>query len=298
MFPKRTDLALEARELWQESAEKTTRLSGVKATKQRSEGYPVTRVDILDERGEKALGKPRGTYRTIDLTAFWQRKSDFFERAVRAVGGQLKELLPGEGTVLVIGLGNGAMTPDAVGPLAADSVLVTRHLIAAMPRHFSGFRPVAVFRTGVLGTTGVESAEAVRGLVAQVEPSLVIAVDALASRRVGRVCTTVQLSDTGIIPGSGVGNHRSALNQETLGVPVFAIGVPTVVDSATLAADLLEESGIRDYDGEALQKSRQNLMVTPRDIDQQVRDLSKVVGYGINWALQDLEIEEINALLS
>ena len=298
MFAKRTDLALEARELWQESAEKTTRLSGVKATKQRSEGYPVTRVDILDERGEKALGKPRGTYRTIDLTAFWQRKSDFFERAVRAVGGQLKELLPGEGTVLVIGLGNGAMTPDAVGPLAADSVLVTRHLIAAMPRHFSGFRPVAVFRTGVLGTTGVESAEAVRGLVAQVEPSLVIAVDALASRRVGRVCTMVQLSDTGIIPGSGVGNHRSALNQETLGVPVFAIGVPTVVDSATLAADLLEESGIRDYDGEALQKSRQNLMVTPRDIDQQVRDLSKVVGYGINWALQDLEIEEINALLS
>ena len=298
MFAKRTDLALEARELWQESAEKTTRLSGVKATKQRAEGYPVTRVDILDERGEKALGKPRGTYRTIDLTAFWQRKSDFFERAVRAVGGQLKELLPGEGTVLVIGLGNGAMTPDAVGPLAADSVLVTRHLIAAMPRHFSGFRPVAVFRTGVLGTTGVESAEAVRGLVAQVEPSLVIAVDALASRRVGRVCTTVQLSDTGIIPGSGVGNHRSALNQEALGVPVFAIGVPTVVDSATLAADLLEESGIRDYDGEALQKSRQNLMVTPRDIDQQVRDLSKVVGYGINWALQDLEIEEINALLS
>ena len=298
MFAKRTDLALEARELWQESAEKTTRLSGVKATKQRSEGYPVTRVDILDERGEKALGKPRGTYRTIDLTALWQRKSDFFERAVRAVGGQLKELLPGEGTVLVIGLGNGAMTPDAVGPLAADSVLVTRHLIAAMPRHFSGFRPVAVFRTGVLGTTGVESAEAVRGLVAQVEPSLVIAVDALASRRVGRVCTTVQLSDTGIIPGSGVGNHRSALNQEALGVPVFAIGVPTVVDSATLAADLLEESGIRDYDGEALQKSRQNLMVTPRDIDQQVRDLSKVVGYGINWALQDLEIEEINALLS
>ena len=298
MFAKRTDLALEARELWQESAEQTTRLSGVKATQQRAEGYPVTRVAILDERGEKALGKPRGTYRTIDLTAFWQRKSDFFERAVRAVGGQLKELLPGEGTVLVIGLGNGAMTPDAVGPLAADNVLVTRHLSAAMPKHFAGFRPVAVFRTGVLGTTGVESAEAVRGLVAQVEPSLVIAVDALASRRVGRVCTTVQLSDTGIIPGSGVGNHRSALNQETLGVPVFAIGVPTVVDSATLAADLLEESGIRDYDGEALQKSRQNLMVTPRDIDQQVRDLSKVVGYGINWALQDLEIEEINALLS
>ena len=298
MLMKRTDLALEARELWQESAERTTRLQGVKATKAKQEGYPVTRVDILDERGEQALGKPRGSYRTVDLTTFWQRKPDFFERAVRVVGSQLKALVPAEGPVLVVGLGNRAMTPDAVGPLAADSVLVTRHLIAAQPRHFSGFRPVAVQRTGVLGTTGVESAEAVRGLAAQVEPALIVAIDALASRRVGRVCAAVQLSDTGIIPGSGVGNHRSALNQETLGVPVVAIGVPTVVDSATLAADLLEESGITDYDGEALQKSRQNLMVTPRDIDQQVRDLGKVIGYGINWALQDLEIEEMNALLS
>ena len=146
MFTKRTDLALEAREIWQESAEKTTRLSGVKATKQRQEGYPVTRVDILDGRGEAALGKPQGSYLTIYLTTFWQRKADFFERAVRAVGSQLKTLLPPEGPALVIGLGNDAMTPDAVGPLAVDSVLVTRHLIAAMPKHFSGFRPVAVQR--------------------------------------------------------------------------------------------------------------------------------------------------------
>ena len=298
LFAKRTDLALEARELWQESAGKTTRLAGVKATKRKQEGYPVTRVDILDQRGEEALGKPRGTYLTVDLTTFWQRREDFFQRAVRAVGAPLKELVPTEGPVLVVGLGNRAMTPDAVGPLAADHVLVTRHLISAMPRQFSGFRPVSVLRTGVLGTTGVESAESVRGLAAEVKPACVIAVDALASRRTGRVCAAVQLSDTGIIPGSGVGNHRIPLNAGTLGVPVIAIGVPTVVDSATLAADLLEESGITDYDAEALQKSRQNLMVTPRDIDQQVRDLGKVIGYGINWALQDLEIDEMNALLS
>ena len=298
MFAKRTDLALEARELWQESAEKTTRLSGVRAAKTKQEGYPLTRVDILDSRGEEALGKPQGSYLTIDLTTFWQRKADFFERAVRAVGSQLKELLPAEGPALVIGLGNAAMTPDAVGPLAVDNILITRHLISAMPKQFAGFRPVAVFRTGVLGTTGVESAEAVRGLVAEVQPSLVIAIDALASRRVGRVCATVQLSDTGIIPGSGVGNHRAALNRETLGVPVFAIGIPTVVDAATLAADLLEESGITELDEKQLRHGKQNLMVTPRDIDQQVRDLAKVVGYGVNWALQDLEIEEMNALLS
>ncbi len=298
MLTKRTDLALEARELWQESAERTTRLSGVKATKTKQEGYPVTRVDILDERGEKALGKPQGSYLTIDLTTFWQRKADFFERAVRAVGSQLKGLLPAEGPALIIGLGNEAMTPDAVGPLAADNILITRHLIAAMPKHFAGFRPVAVFRTGVLGTTGVESAEAVRGLVEQVQPALVIAVDALASRRCERVCATVQLSDTGIIPGSGVGNHRAALNRETLGVPVFAIGIPTVVDAATLAADLLEESGVEEIDPETLRGGRRNMMVTTQEIDRQVRDLSKVVGYGINWALQDLEIEEMNALLS
>lgn len=297
MFQKRTDLALEARELWQESAERTSRLSGVKATKTRQEGYPVTRVDILDHRGEEALGKPVGSYLTIDLTTFWQRKADFFERAVRVVGSQLKQLLPAEGSVLVIGLGNAALTADAVGPLTLDSVLITRHLISAMPRQFSGFRPVAVQRTGVLGTTGVESAEAVRGLVEQVKPGLVIAVDALASRRMGRVCATVQLSDTGIVPGSGVGNHRSALNAETLGVPVIALGIPTVVDAATLAADLLEESGVERVDEQQL-RSNGSFMVTTRDIDQQVRDLSKVVGYGINWALQDLEIEEMNALLS
>lgn len=298
MFAKRTDLALEARELWQESTEKTTRLSGVKAAKSREEGYPVTRVDILDQRGEEALGKPRGSYLTIDLSSFWQRKADFFERAVRAVGAQLKAMLPAEGPALVVGLGNASMTPDAIGPLAADSVLVTRHLIAASPKHFAGFRPVAVFRAGVLGTTGVESAEAVRGLVEQVKPSLVIAIDALAARRVGRMCATVQLSNTGIVPGSGVGNHRSALNRETLGVPVFAIGVPTVVDAATLAADLLEEAGIPELDETRLRQGKAPLMVTTRDVDQQVRELSKVVGYGVNWALQDLEIEEINALLA
>lgn len=298
MFTKRTDLAVEARELWQESAQKTTKLRGVKASKRKLEGYGLTTVEILDRRGEEALGKPTGTYHTLDLTTFWLRKPDFFERAVRAVGSQLRSLLPETGPVLVVGLGNRAMTPDALGPLAADSVLVTRHLIAAMPRHFSGFRPVAVFRAGVLGTTGVESAEAVRGLIGELQPAAVIAVDALASRRAGRVCTAVQLSDTGIIPGSGVGNHRSALDRETLGVPVCSIGVPTVVDAATLASDLLEEAGMGDFDPDRLQHSPANLMVTPRDIDAQVRDLAKVIGYGINCALQDLDITEINALLS
>lgn len=297
MYTKRTDLALEARELWQESAEKTAKLSGVKAGKSRREGYPVTKVEILDEEGAQTLGKPIGTYLTLDLTAYWQRKEDYFDRAVRALGAELKNMFPGDGAALVIGLGNRAMTPDAVGPLALESVLVTRHLRATMPKQFGGFRPVSAFSVGVLGTTGVESAEAVRGLVKEVEPDFVIAVDALASRRTGRVCATVQLSDSGIVPGSGVGNHRSALNKESLGVPVFAVGVPTVVDAATLAADLLEESGVTEFDEKRLRSRKQPMTVTPRDIDAQVRELSRVLGYGVNWALQELEIEDMAALL-
>ena len=298
MWTKRTDLALEARELWQESAERTTKLEGVRAVRRRSEGYSVTEVQVLNEQGARVLDKPVGVYRTVDLTGYWQRKPDFFARAVRTVGGELRSLLPENGTALVVGLGNAAMTPDAVGPEVLRHLLITRHLIASLPRQFAGFRPVAAVASGVLGSTGVESAETVRALVRQLKPEVVLAVDALAARRMNRLCCTVQLSDTGIIPGSGVGNHRAALNRRTLGVPVIAIGVPTVVDGATLAADLLEESGVTEVDQRRLRSRGRTMMVTTRDIDAQVRDLSKVIGYGINWALQQLEVEEITSILS
>ena len=298
MFSRRTDLALEACELWRESADKTSRLSGVRSRERKSDGYPVTKVEILDERGEAALGRPVGTYVTVDLRSYWKRGPDFFARAVRATGRALKALLPSDCvSALVIGLGNADMTPDSVGPLATQSVLVTRHLISSMPRQFAGFRPVAVTRPGVLGATGVETAEAVRGLAEKVKPSVAIAIDALASRRRARLCATVQLSDTGILPGSGVGNRRAALNQETLGMPVLAVGVPTVVDAVTLAADLLAERG-HDIDEDALRTGHDGLTVTPRDIDAQVRDLARVVGYAVNWALQDLDVEDISALLA
>lgn len=298
MLTRRTDLALEAQELWKESAEKTTRLPGVRARNRKREGWPITRVEILNDTGAKALGKPVGTYVTVDLTAFRDRREDFFGRAVRALGAELRELLPQEGTALVVGLGNRAMTPDAVGPQALDHLLVTRHLLRAMPQQFSGLRPVAAVRTGVLATTGLESAELVRGAAETVHPDFIVAVDALAARRMARVCATVQVSDTGIAPGSGVGNRRMALNQESLGVPVFAVGIPTVVDGATLAADLMEEAGVPELDPEALRGRGQPLMVTPQDIDARVRDLSKVVGYALNWALQGLDVDEIDALLS
>lgn len=301
MLKRRTDLALEARELWQESAEKTTELSGVRATDGEKEGYPITRVEILDKSGSEALGKPVGTYVTLDLTVLAKREEEAFPRAARALAGELSSLLKldARAPALVVGLGNRAITPDAVGPGAADHTMVTRHLVERVPEHFGAFRPVAVLAAGVLGTTGVESGDLVRAVADRIKPACVIAVDALASRSLKRVCTTVQLADTGIIPGSGVGNARAALNRETLGIPVIAVGVPTVVDAATLAADLLEKTGQENFDSKSLSVESGGLMVTPRDIDQRVADMAKVVGFGINLALQTgLTVEDVEMFLS
>ena len=167
------------------------------------------------------------------------------------------------------------------------------------PSQFGSFRPVAVLAAGVLGTTGVESGEIVKAVADQIRPKAIVAVDALAARRLERLCTTVQVSDTGISPGSGVGNHRFSLDRESMGVPVIAVGVPTVVDGATLAADLLEEAGRDGFDPAALAKgSGATLMVSPRDIDQRVEDMAKVIGYGVSLALQpELSLEDLEMLV-
>ncbi|MCQ4769685.1 GPR endopeptidase [Intestinimonas massiliensis] len=301
MLKRRTDLALEAKELWAESAEKETKLEGVRARDSLREGYQVTTVDILDEQGASSLGKPVGSYVTVQLEALARREEDAFGRAARAIAAELNGLLklPEEATCLVVGLGNRAITPDAIGPGVADHTMVTRHLVEQVPEHFGSFRPVAALAAGVLGTTGVESGELVKAVAEKIRPGCIIAVDALASRSMDRVCTTVQLANTGIVPGSGVGNHRAALNRETLGVPVIAVGVPTVVDAGTLAADILAEAGQEGLDPEALAGAGDGLMVTPRDIDQRVADLVKVIGYGINLALQPgLTIEDVDLFLS
>lgn len=301
MLKRRTDLALEAKELWAESAEKETKLEGVRARDSLREGYQVTTVDILDEQGASSLGKPVGSYVTVQLDALARREEDAFGRAARAIAAELNGLLklPEEATCLVVGLGNRAITPDAIGPGVADHTMVTRHLVEQVPEHFGSFRPVAALAAGVLGTTGVESGELVKAVAEKIRPGCIIAVDALASRSMDRVCTTVQLANTGIVPGSGVGNHRAALNRETLGVPVIAVGVPTVVDAGTLAADILAEAGQEGLDPEALAGAGDGLMVTPRDIDQRVADLVKVIGYGINLALQPgLTIEDVDLFLS
>ena len=293
---RRTDLALEARELWQERAGAASALPGVEAHDSLREGIPVSTVKVLDARGEEALGKPRGAYVTLTLEGLANREEDIFRRAVQAVAAELSGLLrpvPADGLVLVAGLGNRAITPDAIGPKVHENVLVTRHLVQKMPEHFGHLRPVASVTAEVMGSTGVESGELVRAVCEKIKPACVVAVDALASRSLKRLCKTVQISDTGITPGSGVGNHRMGLTRDTLGMPVIALGVPTVVDGATLAADLLGTDELPHL-GEG-----GDLLVTPKDIDSQVNDLAKVIGYGLSMALQPgISLEELELLLS
>lgn len=304
----RTDLAREAWEIWNESTEKTTALKGIEAWDEEQDGFTVSTVKILDLDGEKALCKPAGTYITVELSALTRREENAFSRAAGLLSQKIRELLPlpSQVCVLVAGLGNRAITPDAVGPEAADTTMVTRHLKERMPKDFAPFRPVCALKPGVTGTTGVESAELIRSVCNRVRPGAVIAVDALASRKAERLCRTVQLANTGIVPGSGVGNHRTAINWETLNVPVIAIGVPTVVDAGTLAADIASSAGLPDSEVDTIlsewSKSAEaegEMIVTPRDIDRSVRDVGKLIGYAINLAMHDgLTIEDIDMFLS
>lgn len=301
MWTKRTDLAVEAQELWKESAGRTTKLKGVVSRDSEESGYKITTVEILDDEGAEALGKPPGIYVTMEIDKLVRREDNAFSLGAEALGKVLAGVLKlkDSDSVLVVGLGNEAITPDAVGPLTAKNTMVTRHLVEKIPEHFGNMRRVAVLVSGVLGTTGIETSELIRAVVEKLKPDLVIVVDALASRKLARICRTVQIADTGIVPGSGVGNARNAINRETLGVPVVAIGVPTVVDAATLAADLTEQAGLKDIRPEDLNKYGGDMIVTPKEIDNNVSDIAKLVGYGLNLALhKNLGVEDINMFLS
>lgn len=289
----RTDLALEAKELWEESAGKTTRLRGVVARESSAQGVGITAVEVLNEEGAQALQKPVGRYVTLELTDFGKKRRDSLQRSAEVLARQLQKLMglkKGQ-TVLVAGLGNEAVTPDAVGPKVARQLLVTRHLVSEMPTLFGSYRPVAAVTPNVLGLTGLESAEVVAGVVDRIRPDCIVAVDALAARDLRRVCTTVQLSDTGISPGSGVQNARAEFTKARLGVPVIAVGVPTVADVETLLTDAMGEEAA----GQAAEMSGGRAMiVTPQDIDAQVERISKLVAWGINLALQDgLDVEDL-----
>ncbi len=296
LFVKRTDLALEAREILEENGERVP--DGVKTRQYRRDTAEVTCIRIESQEGERALGKPQGSYITVALPARWMQDAGTIFTTAQTLAGELSPLLPDRGAVLTVGLGNRFITPDAVGPLCVEHTIVTRHLIEQMPDEFSGLRPSCALSAGVLGLTGIETAEIVRGVVQRVKPAAVIAVDALASRSVSRLCRTFQLSDTGITPGGGAFNERAALDERSLGIPVIAVGVPTVVDALTLTADMLEQAGASLPENHTL-GSCENLLVSPKDIDALVHKSAKVIGYAINLALQgEMTAAEMEQFLS
>jgi spore protease len=237
-------------------------LPGVQCNTYQRRGFSITDVEILDSQGAKELCKPIGRYITVDVDNFFRREEDSFSTAVELLASCIGQLLPLEkdSGVLVAGLGNAAITPDAIGPETTYSVLATRHLKHQLPDDFTDFRPVSVFQAGVLGTTGMESAQLIKAIHTAACPQAIVVVDALAARSSEKLCRTVQLTNSGIIPGSGVGNDREELSQRVMGVPVLAIGVPTVVDAG------------------------QGLILTPRDIDKYVKDAGKLIAYALNLA--------------
>ncbi|MBR3942181.1 MAG: GPR endopeptidase, partial [Clostridia bacterium] len=233
---RRTDLALEAKEMYHENAGGTSDIEGVRATTEECDGITVTTVEILNKKGKEALQKEIGTYITIEMPAFRQHGHLFYQsgsHAVKKALHRLTDLQKGD-DVLVVGLGNRNITPDALGSLVTDKLIVTRHLHNLMPDAVKNLGTVSCVAPGVMGITGMEIAEIIRQLVPLVKPKAIFAVDALAARSINRISTTVQLSDTGISPGSGIGNRRASLSRDTLGIPVIAIGVPMVIDSETL----------------------------------------------------------------
>lgn len=277
----RTDLALERREMIKDD------LSGVEVREIQGEESKTTIIDITNEAAAEKLGKGIGRYITIEMNAF-SNEAAVSDGRLKALTKSIKSLLPeGDGTVLVAGVGNSSLTSDALGPETASKIFATRHIDDEM-RKVAGFdsrlRPVAAVSLGVLGQTGIESGEYIKSLCGAVKPCCVITVDALAAGSVSRLGTTVQMSDTGISPGSGIGNARKRIDEEYLGVPVIAIGIPTVVDSVSLASEL---SGvdIKHFSSDVVGQSG-DLIVAPKDIDLLVKNASFLLAISINCALQ------------
>lgn len=281
----RTDLAVEAHEARYGDA----LCDGVTKNFSNVCGFEVTELNV-SEKAAAELGKPKGTYLSAEFGRLWQDSDEAAERAARLICALISRLAPsGDGCVLVAGLGNERITPDAVGPKSVKMLTVTRHVKRLDPGLYSrlGFGECAAIIPGVLGDTGIESADIIRGAAEAVRPRCIIAIDALSSRRMARMATTVQVSAAGIAPGSGVNNRRAAISQETMGCPVISVGFPTVVDAVTLTLDMLEEAGIEeeklDAAAELLSESgRRSLFVAPKDCDMITECLANVASKAIN----------------
>lgn len=288
----RTDLALERHEMSSLSSS-----DGILFKKTEEDGIKISEIEVLDERGEKAIKKPKGKYITFDVTPFSTGNELFSSSELHIISKHIKKLIPeSEKSVLVAGLGNSEITADSLGPKTASMIFSTRHIDSVSAKHMGlgKIRSVASVSTGVLGKTGIETGEIIESIVQKINPCAVIAVDALAARRIERIGTTVQISTSGIEPGSGVGNARRPIDEKNTGVPVISIGVPTVVDAGTFVYDILGEKG-----KDEAEKIEGEITVTPKDIDIITERAARLIAMSINCALQDsFSPEEIFAIVS
>lgn len=310
MYNFRTDLALERRDIYQK-ANKLNQIDGVESTEEEiNDNIKVSRVKITNSKGEEALGKPIGTYVTIDVKKLKMAGEEEIQKTSEVLTEELKKIVEmhvnNQEDILIVGLGNIYVTPDALGPKVINEIDVTRHIIKYLPQYVDeGTRPVSAISPGVLGTTGIETVEILKGIVENIHPKLLIVIDALASRSIERISSTIQISDTGIVPGAGVGNTREEISEKSLGIPVVAIGIPTVVELATLVSDgidifidrLQEKAESNEYLNklqqndkyeevkEALNVGDYNMIVTPKEIDDLIENMKDIVARGINFAV-------------
>ena len=313
MFNKinfRTDLALERRDIFKKS-NNLDEIDGIDAEeKVIDENLKVSKVKITNSNGEQAIGKPIGDYITIDIKNLKIADEEEIQKSAEILSNELKQIIDKhieyKDDVLVAGLGNLHVTPDSLGSKVASNIDITRHIIKYMPQYIDeNARPVSALSPGVLGTTGIETLEVLEGVIDKIKPKMLIVIDALASRSIERISSTIQLSDTGIVPGAGVGNTRKELSKKTLGIPVIAIGIPTVVESAVLVNDCLdlfieklqEEAKSNEYLNnlkeqdnyeeikEALNPYDYNMIVTPKEIDELIKNMASIVARGINLSV-------------
>ena len=311
MYNFRTDLALERRDLYNKAHNIEKDIEGIETEEEKiDDNILVSRVKITNEKGEEAIGKKKGNYITVDAKNLKIANEEEIQKMSEVVTKELKSLLAKhvaeKDSILIVGLGNIYVTPDSLGPKVINEIDITRHLLEYMPEVlYENTREVSAISPGVLGTTGIETMEILKGIVDNVKPKLVIIIDALASRNIERISSSVQLADTGIVPGAGVGNARKELTENTLGIPVIAMGIPTVVEAATIAADSLtlfikkaQENGesndflnkLQEEDKykiikEILAPEEYNFIVTPKEIDNLIEKMKDIVARGINFAI-------------
>ena len=310
MYNFRTDLADERTDIFKKNNNIKENIDGIETNVREEENVKITEVKIINENGQKAIGKPIGNYITIDIDKLKLATNEQIEKYGNILANELKKLVDnhvtGQDEILVVGLGNIYVTPDSLGPKVINEIDVTRHILKYMPDVLEkGTRGVSAVSPGVLGTTGIETLEIIKGIVENIHPKLIIVIDALSSRSMERISSSIQLADTGIVPGAGIGNTRKELSQNTLNVPVIALGIPTVLESAVLVNDCLdlfiaklqEEAKSNEYLNRLKEKDNYeeikkvlipndyNMIVTPKEIDELIENMKDVVARGINYAM-------------